>query len=255
MNITKATVVYFTGTNTTKRYAEAFAQALPYETTLHTLRYDNPINTTFGPDELLVLAGPVFGGYMPPFVWEQLKNIKGSNTPVVLLAVYGARDYDHALLEMNTELSAKGFITIGAAALVARHSIATNIAPDRPNEKDLEEVADFAKTIATRLEEMNSISDAPAFEFKGVLDGKRPHNPAPVVTDECTECGICAMECPVGAIPEEASNTTDDSKCIACMRCIEMCPFEARQTPEEVLTRVQGFLKDKADPTKPNEFF
>ena len=78
MNITKATVVYFTGTNTTKRYAEAFAQALPYETTLHTLRYDNPINTTFSSDELLVLAGPVFGGYMPPFVWEQFENITGA---------------------------------------------------------------------------------------------------------------------------------------------------------------------------------
>ena len=31
MKITHATVLYFTGTNTTKRYAETFAEALPYE--------------------------------------------------------------------------------------------------------------------------------------------------------------------------------------------------------------------------------
>lgn len=255
MNITNATVVYFTGTNTTKRYAEAFAKALPFETSLHMLRYDKPIKKTFDANELLVLAGPVFGGYMPPFVWEQLETIKGNNTPAVLLAVYGARDYDNALLEMNTNLSAKGFVAIGAAALVARHSIATFIAPDRPNEQDLNEISAFAHTIAERLEKMQSMEDAPTFAFKGVLDGKRPHNPAPEVSDECTECGICAMECPIGAIPEDAPNTTDGEKCIACLRCVEMCPFEARHTPEAVLEKAKGFLSKTANPEKPNEFF
>lgn len=255
MNISNATVIYFTGTDTTKQYSESFAQAIPYETTLHSLRYDKPILKKFSHDELLVLAGPVFGGYLPSFVWEQLSNVTGSDTPVVLLAVYGARDYDNALLEMQTKLKEKGFITIGAAALVARHSIATSIAANRPDNQDKKQVQDFAKEIAQRLEDLQSIENAPEFQFKGNLDGHPAKNPAPVVTDKCTECGICAYECPVGAIPEDKPNTTDETKCISCMRCIEYCSFEARHAPDAILQRVESFLADKADPTKPNEFF
>lgn len=255
MKITHATVLYFTGTNTTKRYAETFAEALPYETEIQPIRLDNPITKHFASNELLVLAGPVFGGYLPPFAWEQLETVSGNNSPAVLLAVYGARDYDNTLLEMETNLAEKGFVSIGAAALVARHSIATYIATDRPNEQDLEEISAFAKTIAARLTDMPSIEAAPKFSFKGVLDGKRPHDPAPEVNEKCTECGICAMECPVGAIPEEAPNTTDSETCIACLRCVEMCPFEARCTPEAVLEKAKGFLSKTANPEKPNEFF
>ncbi len=54
------------------------------------------------------------------------------------------------------------------------------------------------------------------------------------------------MECPVGAIPEDASNTTDAEKCIACLRCIEMCPFEARHTPEAVLEKSEGLFQQNS---------
>ena len=67
--------------------------------------------------------------------------------------------------------------------------------------------------------------------------------------------GFAQWSALIGAIPEDAPNTTDGEKCIACLRCVEMCPFEARHTPEAVLEKAKGFLSKTANPEKPNEFF
>lgn len=256
MNISKATVLYFTGTGTSERYAKAFAQALHCETDVQELRHDNPQSKELGESDLLVVAGPVFGGYLPEFFYQQLENVSGSNTPAVLLAVYGARDYDNALLEMDTKLSTKGFVTVGAAAVVARHSIVTSIAPDRPNAADIEEIQDFARTIESRLAGMDSIADAPKFTFKGNLDGQAAKNPCPLVSeDDCVQCGTCAAECPVDAIPEDEPNTTNPELCISCMRCVEVCPNNARALPEQLVAGATAMLSQCADPAKENEFF
>lgn len=255
MNITNATVVYFTGTDTTKVYASTFAKHFPRITTMHSLRYDNPIEKTFSANELLVLASPVFGGYLPSFVWEQLENVQGTQTPAVLLAVYGARDYDNALLEMDTKLSEKGFVTVAAAALVARHSIVTNIAPHRPSGKDLSEVERFTRSIFHYLEDLDSIEDIPPFHFKGNLEGHPAKNPAPQPDENCNDCRMCAAECPTGAITRDHLRETDESKCISCMRCVEYCPFDARHASEAVMERAKAFLSKTANPTKQNEYF
>lgn len=255
MNITKATVCYFTGRGTTKQYAKAFAEALPFEATLHELRFDNPVKDTFCPDELLVVAGPVYAGYLPTFMWEQLDSVQGSKTPAVLLAVYGARDYDNALLEIDQVLTKKGFSIVGAAAVVARHSIATTIAPERPTEDDLGEMRHFAHTIAERLDTMNTIDDAPIFTFKGTVEEGVRKGGAPLTNDACDECGICVDQCPAGAIPEDNPETTNAEICVGCLRCVEVCPQSARSLPEEAIAKATARLQKLADSAKPNEFF
>ena len=255
MKITKATVCYFTGRGTTKQYAKTFAEALPFETNLHELRFDNPVKSVFDADELLVVAGPVYAGYMPTFMWEQIDTVQGTKTPAVLLAVYGARDYDNALLEMDQMLTQKGCITVGAAAVVARHSIATTIAPERPTEEDLLQMRRFAHTIAERLDAMNTIDDAPTFTFKGTLEEGVRKGGAPLTNEACDECGICADQCPTGAIPEENPASTNSETCIGCLRCVEICPQSARSLPEEAIAKATARLQKLADSTKPHEFF
>lgn len=255
MNITKATVLYFTGRGTTKRYAKAFAEALPYECSLEEIRHDAAIPETFSQDELLVLAGPVYAGFLPPFVWERLKTAQGNKTPAVSIAVYGARDYDNALLEMDHKLSNKGFVSVGAAAVVARHSIATTIAADRPNDNDIAQIHEFAQTIANRLSALQTIDDMPHFSFKGTLEGSPHKGAVPQTNDECDECGICAQQCPAGAIPEEDPSITLDDLCVSCARCVEICPQQARSLPSEVVSNITAKLQAIADPQKPNKFF
>lgn len=50
-----------------------------------------------------------------------------------------------------------------------------------------------------------------------------------IQADLCKSCGICAKNCPVGAISGEKKvpYVIDQDKCIKCGVCMEKCPFKA----------------------------
>jgi len=50
-----------------------------------------------------------------------------------------------------------------------------------------------------------------------------------ISADHCKSCGICAKNCPVGAISGEKKTpySIDQEKCIKCGACMEKCPFKA----------------------------
>ena len=50
-------------------------------------------------------------------------------------------------------------------------------------------------------------------------------------TSRCTGCGLCALECPTGALVFSSSEETDTFQlvfrydhCVACDQCVEICP-------------------------------
>lgn len=90
----------------------------------------------FGPDDLVLFGVPVYGGRIPSPAVQTLRRMQGSRTPAVLVAAYGNREYDDALLELADIAAANGFIPFAAAALIAEHSIMHSVAAGRPDAQD-----------------------------------------------------------------------------------------------------------------------
>lgn len=219
---------FFSPTGGTKTVAGLFAEQLgaPDACTDITVHAEAK---TFTADDRLLLFFPVYGGRVPEPCLARVRALRATDTPVTLVAVFGNRAVDDALLEMRDTLAPLGFRVVAAAEVIAPHSINTDIAAGRPDASDRAKIAAFCAQLASKLAE-----DAPA----GItVPGNKPYcdyNGLPLKPTaglRCISCGLCADNCPAGAIPKDAPKKVDKRKCISCMRCIQICPQTARSVP------------------------
>lgn len=223
----KLTTLYFSATFTTKRVVEAVAAGLSDQVVAYDITNDPSTETVVIPsDELLVVGVPVYAGRVPAMAAERLRRFKGDNTPAVVVAVYGNRHYDDAVLELHDLMTECGFRTVSAGAFVAQHSIFPKVGAARPDAEDLADIAAFAHQTAELL----------AKGFGAIaLPGSRPYKVPggipiwPTASRKCTACGACARRCPTGAIDPVAPKGVDKTKCIKCGRCIVVCPTKVRR--------------------------
>lgn len=205
----------------------------------------------FAGDDVCLVGMPVFGGRVPETALERLRKMRGNGAGAVAVAVYGNRHYDDALLEMKNELEAAGFRLKGAVAAVAEHSIVRKFAAGRPDEKDREQLRRFAKEIRAAWpdERVILVPGNPTYrEYHGL-----PFQP--VAGGGCTACGICARQCPTGAIPPENPRNTDKKACISCVRCVAVCPQHARKMNPLLVEVTAKKLKKFCEVKKENERF
>ena len=100
----------------------------------------------FGPEDLVIVGMPVFGGRIPGFAAKLLKQCRGNGATAVTVAVYGNRAFEDALVELNDALKELGFKIGASAALLAEHSMAREVAAGRPDKKDEEDARGLAGT-------------------------------------------------------------------------------------------------------------
>ncbi|MBR4035147.1 MAG: 4Fe-4S binding protein [Oscillospiraceae bacterium] len=208
----------------------------------------------FTADDLCILASSVFEGRLPSPATEKIKNMQGNGAKAVLLAVFGNRAVDDALLEMKNVMTAAGFVPVAAVEASMQHSIMTQVEPTRPDLDDKKELAEFAATIRTALAEKSEFTDLTVpGNFPYVEMGGIPFKPK--ADKNCITCGLCARKCPVGAIPLDNPKITDKEKCINCMRCVEICPTDARDFPKLLIAGAYMAMKSKFASRKPNKLY
>ena len=206
---------------------------------------------TIGTDDIAVVAAPVFGGRIPALAVERISRIKGNGAKCVVIAVYGNRAYDDALLELRDVMTHAGYCVVAAIAAVAEHSIIRDYGAGRPDTEDIAELGAMGGRIAEAIRQNNvndKLSIPGNYPYKKTMGG-----PIPSAGKKCNECGTCARACPVGAISLDNIHKTDKTKCISCMKCISVCPNSARKIDTAMHFAIKTMLKDPCKERKVNE--
>lgn len=259
MTLRELTTLYFSPTGTSRRIAEAVADGIRLSNDIgyqcRDITFEAAPQREFPSDALLVAAVPVYGGHPAPLALERMKELRGHDTPAVVVVVYGNRAFDHAATELADLLAQQGFRTVAAGAFVGEHSYstpATPVAAGRPDDRDLAEARLFGENIGAKLagkgpEPVNvarlrtpRTPLLPLLRFISFVIGyRRRQKRHPLVllprTDaaRCIHCGRCATGCPTGAITAGREELTDAARCIRCCACVKSCPVGARsfETP------------------------
>ena len=221
---------YFSATHTTKSIVTKLTRELGIPTQSFDITSRPITEEIMLPSDAVLLIGmPVYGGRIPHVAVKSLQQFKGSHTPVILVAVYGNREVEDALVEMQDIMEANGCYVMAAATFIAQHSIFPHTAKGRPDSSDQLKISEFALRCKKILEQ-GVPADAQSISLPGNRPYKTPGDiPLKIVTSSaCVECNTCIKVCPVGAIPLDNPHVTDYDKCIHCGRCIYYCGEHAR---------------------------
>ncbi len=249
--------ITFSPTGGTRKVADAISSGISGEVErIELCAPASEITTTnLSKDDLAIIAAPVYGGRIPALAIERLKSmVKANGAKCAVVAVYGNRAYDDALLELYTTCKEMGFNVIAAAGAVAEHSIIRKYGAGRPDADDLKELKSFGEQIS------KAFSNGSILSPSGELEEGRPYKkamagPNPTANKKCTGCGLCAKQCPAGAIPLTDLRKVNKDLCVSCMRCVSICPNGARSIGKIMHTMIALAIKKGCAERKQNELF
>ena len=257
----KVKAVYFSPTHCTKKLATKtavkLAEILDFETEEIDLTLLEQRNGEIAAEseDILVFGFPVYGGRIPLLLEPVIKKIKGSGVPVVIMAVYGNRDFDDAVLEARDIFTEQGFRVMSAGAFIGEHSYTKKVGTGRPDVDDLKEAEEFAEKTA---EKIKNGFDSKILEVKGNKPYKERgagFRAAPETGEACYDCMKCAKECPVSAISFDDPRKADADKCIHCCACVKTCPVEAKYFENEMMGKFSLMLEANFAEKKKNTIF
>ncbi|RJQ51590.1 MAG: 4Fe-4S dicluster domain-containing protein [Desulfobacteraceae bacterium] len=262
MDIQSIRLIYFSPTETTKKIIEGISLGIqadkvePLDLTPASMK-TQPIGEMH--DDFVIIGAPVYGGRIALEAVNRLNLLKAGKTPAAIVVLYGNRAYEDALLELKHITEAAGFAPVAAGAFIGEHSFSTDAMPiafQRPDEADLEKAKAFGKRIRERLSEIDPIKEIPPLKVPGNHPYKerkaRPRMSPATEESRCILCGTCAEVCPTGVIRVNDTVTTDSDGCISCCACIKNCPTRARvfdAAPfKEASERLYKTCRDRKEP-------
>lgn len=253
-------IVFFSPTHTSAQVARTIAEGINMprriETDLTCDESNTPIEIT---DSLTIVAAPVYGGLISETAMQRIARLRGKNSPVIIIAVYGNRDYEDALVQLRSTLTKNGFTPLAAGAFIGEHSFSRPaegmpIAEGRPDASDLDKAKAFGKACLEKLEKAGTASNLEDFFVKGNVPWKTLTHGAPSCpesTDDCCACGQCIDVCPTHAISLSADGSqieTDVNQCIRCCACVKECPVGARVYNTPYTAKLFTNFKERREP-------
>lgn len=256
MNVT---TILFSPTGGTKKITDCLSKAIgtPGNTIDLMNRNTDFSSIQFTDEDTVIIAVPSFAGRVPGLAASRLSAIRGNGARCVLVCVYGNRAYEDTLVELQDLAEQAGFQVCAAVSAIAEHSIMHQYAAGRPDSDDYAKLLDFGSKIRVKLEREADTASAPAI----AIPGNRPYKPGgaatmiPVPDEKCTGCGLCASQCPTGAINQENPANINTDACICCMRCVSVCPQNSRRPDPALVAALTERLKAACSQRKESELF
>lgn len=255
MAVYSAAIVYFSPTGSTYAVLRSVVQGMGVldrryvDLTLPEARLD------FGgmcQEDVVILGAPVYDGGLPAVYEQSLQRLWSTGQPVVLCATYGGLGCGNALQHLHTVAQKARLRPIAAGLFPARHPMWPQ-SRHALSEQALSAARELGFDARFRLERctrpMQMDTKAPCLPRRGWPEGTlRAMSPCrllpvPQFNSACTQCGLCARECPTGAIAPTGMHI-DAGLCMRCQRCVELCPQGALNAGTGGLTgRVAGLLR------------
>jgi NAD-dependent dihydropyrimidine dehydrogenase PreA subunit/flavodoxin len=251
--------MYYSATGTTQKIVSRIANKISEN--IYECKNVNDIDFTlpgarkeavsFNAHDLVIFGVPVYAGRVPNILREYVSSVVGNGALVVAVVVYGNRNYDDAAIELKNILESNGFKVMAAAAFIGEHSFSRTLAKNRPDDKDMAIVNDFADQVYKKLigPDCTKPVFVPGNQPLGNYYQPKSANGDPIdirkvtpktIIEECTDCKLCVHVCPMGSIDED-DVTKLNGICIKCGACIKKCPTEAKYFDDP------GFLEHKED--------
>jgi len=260
MDYKQLNIICFSPTGGTKKILKTIADQMSFETTkIFDLTLSaNKITENSDYSDLTVIGVPVYSGRVPSVAVDRIRKLRSSGAPAVIVAVYGNRDYDDALVELYDLAIEIGFKPVAAAAFIAEHSFSSEafpIAALRPDKDDLQKITTFGKQIDIKLRsgDLNLLSD-------DKIPGNRPYmerKPSPSFSPEteksrCINCMKCVKICPTEAISKTDTSITNVDRCILCGACVKVCENNARVIKDptyiKIAKRLNTYFSTRKEP-------
>ena len=207
----------------------------------------------------LFIGSPVYVSHAVPLVMECIAGLKeNTGAFAVPFVTWGGACSGISLYEMGKELINKKFALLGAAKILAVHSLMWQLEdplgkghPDADDDRMIEELVNH---INQKLHEDNpkgiALSDL-AYQTKEnhaemekiSLQTAKAHMPERTIDAElCNQCQVCSDVCPADAVtftpyPEFGND------CVFCLNCLKKCPEYAINAD---LSGIWQRIKDRA---------
>lgn len=255
--------IYFSGTNNVKYINDLIKQGISKEHRVDEIRItDNgvePSNYVFSNYDLFILGAPVYVEVYPKIFTDFIKtNLKDISGKKIILYQSASHENPPAISELykffvknNEIVCMSGFAMINNFYMSGTFKYTDDEVRKLKFKVCENKVSEIVKVIngeqKSFIDYQVNINRYRVGRFiynlleKGYLRKYAIKNFSS--SSECTACGVCKRECPSSNIEVDkiGKSIKYDNNCVACMRCIHICPNDAIYYRNEKIQKMNMF--------------